>query len=127
MLYLAIANECTRSCAIRKSNSTSSSMRRKRQLAEFKRKVRTGRYDLRLPVVSWLQTILTKPGSNAAAPDSCKKVTLPGSIFNRPVNPFLLYQVVRWQRAKRRRVRLVVGNTNGLQHVSFLEACNNDE
>jgi hypothetical protein len=32
-------------------------------------------------------------------------VTLPGVIFRRPVNPKVLYQVVRWQRAKSRAVR----------------------
>ena len=40
-----------------------------------------------------------------AAQQHTNMVTLPGAVFNRPVNPFVLYQVVRWQRAKRREVR----------------------
>ena len=40
-----------------------------------------------------------------AAQEHTNMVTLPGAVFNRPVNPFVLYQVVRWQRAKRREVR----------------------
>ena len=37
---------------------------------------------------------------------NCATERLPGHIFQRPVNPQLLYQVVRWQRAKARKARL---------------------
>ena len=43
-----------------------------------------------------------------AAQGDTGTVVLPGRLFNRPVNPFLLYQVVRWQRAKKRAVRALL-------------------
>lgn len=92
---------------------------------------RTGAHDVHVPVVSWLQVVLGRSGRDALVPaDSaavgdasapvaagalgggegdfkgCATELLPGHIFSRPVNPQLLYQVVRWQRAKARKVRL---------------------
>ena len=43
-------------------------------------------------------------GQAVRAVHGADSVTLPGAMFNRPVNPFVLYQVVRWQRAKARQV-----------------------
>jgi hypothetical protein len=44
---------------------------------------------------------------------------LPGAIFQRPVNPQVLYQVVRWQRAKRRAVHTSVPNIHTYQDLGY--------
>jgi hypothetical protein len=48
-----------------------------------------------------------------------EQVVLPGAIFQRPVNPQVLYQVVRWQRAKRRAVRTSVPNIHTYQDLGY--------
>ena len=110
------------------SNEQAAMACRKRELALFKQEVRTGQYDTSMPVMSWFHTVqgnrATQAKVNARTssilPESLLvnaagqlpqtgdplNVLLPGSIFCRPVNPNLLHQVVRWQRAKRRQVCL---------------------
>lgn len=55
-----------------------------------------------LPVHSWRAAALDL---ERAAGDDVEPAVLLGAVFNRPVNPTLLEQVVRWQRAKRRKAR----------------------
>lgn len=71
---------------------------RQRNLKRFKKEVKHGQHDLVVPVQSWAAAIRgdTQP--------SVQTMQLQGSVFNRPVNPAVIYQVIRWQRAMRRKV-----------------------
>lgn len=74
---------------------------RRKNLNVFKKEVQKGKHDVELPVRRWADQIgLIGPSSE----EESRSATLRGSLFNRPVNQVLLYQVVRWQRAKRRQV-----------------------
>jgi hypothetical protein len=67
----------------------------------FKRHAKRGKHDVQHPLRSWVDVVLSREGVQGRDPTL---VTLRGAIFNRPINPVVLHQVVRWQRAKRRKV-----------------------
>lgn len=67
-------------------------------LKKFKREVIDGRHDLKVPVLNWMSVIKGK------AETSRQETVLHGSLFNRPVNPTVIHQVIRWQRAMHRQV-----------------------
>lgn len=69
-------------------------------LKKFKREVTDGRHDLTVPVVNWMSVIQGKEQS------SPQETVLHGSLFNRPVNPTVIHQVIRWQRAMHRQVSI---------------------
>eukprot|EP00892_Ulva_mutabilis_P006429 jgi/Ulvmu1/4158/UM019_0137.1 len=66
-------------------------------LKRFKKQVKDGRHDLTVPVMSW--AAVTR-GDTAAKQEM---TVLQGSVFNRPVNPNVIHQVIRWQRALHRK------------------------
>lgn len=67
-------------------------------LKKFKKQVKDGRHDLKVPVISWASVV------NGTGQSNPQETVLHGSLFNRPVNPTVIHQVIRWQRALHRQV-----------------------
>lgn len=88
--YVASSGSCQRTHGL---------VSRTKGLRRFKKEVVDGRHDLKLPVISWAAVTCGEQ------PAQQETTVLQGSVFNRPVNPAVIHQVIRWQRALHRQVR----------------------